>query len=278
MSATCFDRVTIPILEVASGMERMLLSGHGARVEQVVFTRDGRTLASCSRDGVIVLWDAQTGQELRRLKGHRGAVNSILFSGDGKTLISTGDDSTLLHWNVESLTHRPAAPAQSITAQKALQLWHDVASADAAKAYRAVTALIASPVEAIALLEMKMRPASAPEAKRIEKLIADLDSDLYLTRSQATKELLWMEDVVVPALEQKLSEAKSPEARERIESVLRESRSPSKLMLEAIRGIEILEKIGDPAATGVLKKLSQGARSRQTEEAAKALGRLSHQP
>ena len=82
--------------------ERNRLLGHNMRVTSVSFSRDGRTLASGSRDNTIKLWNIRTGKEIRTLQGHNSRVSSVSFSRDGKTLASGSDDKTIKLWNVET--------------------------------------------------------------------------------------------------------------------------------------------------------------------------------
>jgi len=68
----------------------------------VVFSRDGKTIASGNDDGTIRVWDVGTGTELRTLKGHAGYVTAIAFSLDNKYLVSGSFDSTIKVWEFGS--------------------------------------------------------------------------------------------------------------------------------------------------------------------------------
>ena len=66
----------------------------------VVFSPDGRLLASDNLEG-IKLWKVETGQELAALIiSHAGPVSSVVFSPDGKLLASGSRDKTVKLWDV----------------------------------------------------------------------------------------------------------------------------------------------------------------------------------
>src|SRR5271156_5192741 len=67
---------------------RQTLEGHTDSVTAVVFSRDGKTVASTSYDQMVRLWDAVTGVALQTLEGHTRYVNAVVFSPDGKTIAS----------------------------------------------------------------------------------------------------------------------------------------------------------------------------------------------
>ncbi|WP_354666125.1 AAA-like domain-containing protein [Nostoc sp. GT001] len=79
--------------------EQNRLEGHSDGVNSVVFSPDGKTLASASDDNTIKLWNRDTGKEISTLRGHSDGVNSVVFSPDGKTLASASDDKTIKLWN-----------------------------------------------------------------------------------------------------------------------------------------------------------------------------------
>ena len=82
--------------------ERLSLSGHRGEVYRVIFSPDGRVLASGGQDGMIKLWDPTNGQELATLAGHQSCVNDLAYSLDGQTLVSVSCDHTIKVWSART--------------------------------------------------------------------------------------------------------------------------------------------------------------------------------
>ena len=76
------------------------LQGHTADVAGIVFSPDGRHLASASLDMTIGLWKVADGQRVATLKGHASGVLCVAFSSDGKRLSSGSIDTSILLWDV----------------------------------------------------------------------------------------------------------------------------------------------------------------------------------
>ncbi len=76
------------------------LTGHSREVMSVVYSPDGRYLASGSQDKTIKIWEVATGNELRTLTGHSETVFSVAYSPDGRYLASGSGDKTIKIWRV----------------------------------------------------------------------------------------------------------------------------------------------------------------------------------
>ncbi|MDM8553452.1 WD40 repeat domain-containing protein [Desulfococcaceae bacterium HSG7] len=77
-----------PILQLDTG-------GHKAKINDVVFTPDGRYLISAGNDKLIRVWDTKTGKTVRTLRGQIGAggegkIYAMALSPDGQWLAAGG--------------------------------------------------------------------------------------------------------------------------------------------------------------------------------------------
>jgi RNA polymerase sigma factor (sigma-70 family) len=189
---------TVVLLEAATGGRRAELSGHTQMLFRAKLAPDGRTAVSAGGDGAIRVWELPSGKEIGRLEGHRGAVWDLAFSPDGRRLASAGHDTTVLVWDVARYTRRERA-AVRLSADELRSAWEDLGG-DAGKAYRAIGVLAAAPGQAVPFLAERVRPAAAPDAKRVAKLLAELDDERFEVREQASRELQGLGRLVEPAL------------------------------------------------------------------------------
>ncbi len=92
----------IDIWEISSGEKKSTLKGEVGVVSGVVFSPDGKVLASGnSSDKTIKIWDAANGNLLQTLTGHNDSIVGLAFSPDGKTLISSSLDNTIKVWSLK---------------------------------------------------------------------------------------------------------------------------------------------------------------------------------
>ncbi|KAG8924645.1 hypothetical protein FRC02_010282 [Tulasnella sp. 418] len=76
-----------------------VLNGHASGVTSVIFSPNGKQIASASHDRTIVIWDAENSVQLITLKGLPSRVTSIAYSPDGRQIVSGAIDKTIAVWN-----------------------------------------------------------------------------------------------------------------------------------------------------------------------------------
>jgi WD40 repeat protein len=77
--------------------------GHSSRITSVVWSPDGKYLASASYDKSVQIWDAASGKNLATYRDHSGRVNAIAWSPDSSLLASASDDLTVRIWHPTNL-------------------------------------------------------------------------------------------------------------------------------------------------------------------------------
>ncbi len=141
--------------------------------------------------------------------------------------------------------------------------------------------MIADPERALSFLERRLNSIPKVDAKHVQRLIADLDSDQSNQRQAAMKELAGLGTLVEPALRATLSAKKLTLASQgRIEKLLLDldDRQPAISAEDVlhVRAVQGLERIGTKRARQVLENLAQGAEmSPRTRAALDALRRCS---
>jgi WD40 repeat protein len=239
------------------------------------FSPDSRTLAaSGTNELAILLWEVATGKPRGQFTGHQGRIYTLVFAPDCKHLASGADDTTALLWDLSLI-----AKSSSGTLHRRTDLaagWEDLASEDGKKAYHALWSLAAMPEETIAFLKDRLQAVTPDDAKRIEQLIGQLDSDDFGVRERATRELEKLEGTVEETLRQAIEQSASTEVRTRAKAILvKLDPSLSPALVRQLRAVELLERIGTPSARRLLATVASGAAgARPTREAKAALERL----
>jgi len=82
-----------------------VIDGHGAAVDDLAFSLDGRLLATSSDDRTVRVQDLATGTSTV-VQGHTDEVWMLLFLADGKTLASASKDRTILLTSLDTMQSR----------------------------------------------------------------------------------------------------------------------------------------------------------------------------
>lgn len=263
----------VQLWETATATVAFALSG--SLPSKVAFSPNGRLLALTAPAREILIWDLTLDREHRRFKGFDAEVTHLAFSPHGRRLVSGLDDATLLIWDVGT-----PISVRKLDGKTATKAWNDLASRDAALAFRARGMLISSPEIALPLLTKHLHPAKSADPQRLRRLLADLDSDQFAMRQEAQEELEKLGDLAEPALRRTLADKPTLEVRKRVQAVLECLRGPVTRpeMLQALRAVAVLEDIGTPEARRLLRELAEGApEARPAREAKAALQRLGKQ-
>jgi WD40 repeat protein len=101
------NTITVKLWNVATGQERATLRGQ-SRVQSVVFSSNGKTVAMAGLKDTITLRDAATGQERATLKTRElprdiyplVSKHAVILSPDGKTLLTAEKDGAIKLWEV----------------------------------------------------------------------------------------------------------------------------------------------------------------------------------
>jgi WD40 repeat protein len=242
---------------------------------------DGRALATTGlawnyRDHCVRLIEVCSGAERCSSGGHRGRTSAIAFAPDGKTFATAGDDCTGLVWDVRALAGVKRARAEQPRAAVLEAAWEELASPDAARAFKAMGQLWQAPARTVALLEKRLTPARAPNAREIERLIHQLVDDDGKARAVAETALVAWDRLAEAALRRTVQTSKLPQLRESAARVLAKLDGPITVgaLLRQVRSVEVLEHLGTPAARRALERLAGGAaEARLTQEALSALTR-----
>ncbi|PTY06021.1 hypothetical protein DB346_01255 [Verrucomicrobia bacterium LW23] len=71
---------------------------HAGNVIKVVYSPDGKTVLTGSRDGTAILWNARTSDKIRTFGKHEKELTDICFSRDGKLIATASRDGTARIW------------------------------------------------------------------------------------------------------------------------------------------------------------------------------------
>ncbi len=93
---------TVALHDLADGRTRHTLSGHDGAICDLVWSADGRLLATASEDTTARIWDPFRGALVHILQGHKQAVSQCLFSADGQLIVTNSKDGSIAFWGLRN--------------------------------------------------------------------------------------------------------------------------------------------------------------------------------
>jgi WD40 repeat protein len=258
--ASLHNERTLRIHDIATGALAQVFPGSEAivvRANVLRFSPDGRRVVTCDDSGHAYAWEVATGQLAFTLTYPDGAIDDAHFGRDGRSLI-TANHREVIVWD---LSPEPGGCADP---------WADVGH-EAPRAEQARRTLLTDPAAAVALLRRRLQPAEPLNDAAVRRLVRSLDADDYRDRQRAAAGLLTMGRRVLPRLKE--AKATSEEGTARLAGLVRDlSAGLTADERRQVRGIEVLEQIGTPAARALIAYLATGDPAAViTEEAAKSV-------
>jgi hypothetical protein len=197
-------------------------------------------------------------------------VVALRFTDDGRRLISGSQDTTALVWDATGVLEGRLS-ANRLTPREMEELWSTLLAEDSAASAHAVRRLSQVPAQSVPFLKERWRPAGPIAANEITRLIAELDEDQLAVREKATAQLARLGRQAEPALRRALETEPPPSVRIRIEALLGKlPRNESAEEARTLRVVEVLQRIGTPAARQVIESMALVATSPRVKEAARA--------
>jgi hypothetical protein len=225
----------------------------------------------------VTVWEVATGEQILYLSGHLDSVQALVFHPDSRRLVSAGADRTALVWDLLSpaLLEEEEDPSPARPDELA-GLWRDLGERRGAVGHRAVVRLVCTP-GADVYLGRRLRAAPKRDQRRIQRFVAELDSDDFETREAAARSLAELGGLAGPELLAAARTSSSAEVRRQAAALLKRAAGavsgPERL--RGMRAVQVLEHRGTPQARRVLRALARGEPLAElTRDARAALRRL----
>jgi hypothetical protein len=260
----------IELWEVSTGQRRVKVEGDGDAGTCVAFSPDGRWLAAGGGPDkpTVRVWEVSSGRMAGKfVGGHRDWLRRVAWSPDSSKVVSCGGETVAYVWDVagavRNLERLVDADHDNGKVEAAVEALGD---ADAEKAWEAMKILSwrwdrAAAALGRAIKVVEEAAGAQSDGARVGELIGGLDAETFAQRDAAQRELAKLGEAAGPAMRQAVRTTKSEEVRTRLNVLLanlaKEGAVRSAEGLRAMRGIEVLERLGTAAAREVLERIAR---------------------
>jgi RNA polymerase sigma factor (sigma-70 family) len=260
------------MLDVAGGKERTVFDDpHG--IATLALDPDSKWVATAGTGGNCLVWDMAAGKCERQFNT-KGPVHILALGPNAKLLATAGTDGVVV-WDL-TREEKPLPRDLKLSAKELDDLWADLASDEAGKAFAAARLLRADPARSVPFLQQHLKPkVELPAPDKLKQLIADLDADEFKKRAAANQELEKLGVLAEPALRAALAKGPPLETKQRVERLLKllegDGKPLSAVQHREVRAVRVLEHTEAPEARQLLEllvKASPGWWVRQEAQAA----------
>lgn len=91
----------VRLWDLASGKSTQPVKGLKAKVRRLIFSPDGKSVATAGSDKFVRVWDLESGAELASLQC-TGRITAVAFSPDGKSLAGASSDGSVRIWPLKA--------------------------------------------------------------------------------------------------------------------------------------------------------------------------------
>jgi WD40 repeat protein/serine/threonine protein kinase len=99
-SSDLSNSYSVELWDISAGRSAGRLVGHTGQIASIVFSADGRLLATGSADGTARIWNVENGMERFVLRAHEDGISNVAFLEDDKSLATASVDETMKIWDV----------------------------------------------------------------------------------------------------------------------------------------------------------------------------------
>lgn len=240
---------------------------HWGEIPAFAVSRDGTLLTLADNEG-IHLWDTLMRQKLHTIAPQGQAAERLAFSPDGKQLLVGYAGGALLIWDLAALALPPAPKGalppdrrpNEAQAEEFKRWWDALGRHDAAESRGALWRFVHAGPNAVDWLVNHVPPPLPRDLQQIPVLIKDLHDADDEARAKALAKLAEFGASAAPALHEALRAPLPVPVRRRVELALAflHEHPVHPEELRRLRAIEILERLGTPAAEHTLERWGKG--------------------